>query len=128
MENVIYLRVPFSEKLRGRESKLFLKQACRDWLPPEVLSGPKKGFNVPLARWMAGGLDGYFDRFLGRARVDGQGFFVWSRLQELRAEHHRGRRDNSSELFSIIMFDAWHRRYVEGEDTPGAIEAGSLSA
>jgi hypothetical protein len=30
----------------------------------------------------------------------------------LRAEHASGRRDNAHELFSVIMFDQWYRKYM----------------
>jgi hypothetical protein len=30
----------------------------------------------------------------------------------LREEHRRGRRDNGYELFAILIFDAWYRKYI----------------
>lgn len=122
------MRIPFREKLRGGRTKIALKQACRDLLPQAVVDAPKKGFNLPLALWMARDLDGYFDRFMDEDRVVDQGFFNREQLKLLRMEHLSGRRDRSSELFSIIMFDVWHRRYVENEDLPWSMEAGNLSA
>lgn len=104
--------MPFDWKVRGRNTKAILKDACADLLPEEHLTAPKKGFNVPLAMWMRDRLDGYFDAHLDRAEVEKQGIFQWEGIQRLRTEHAAGWRDNAHELFSIIMFDVWYQKYI----------------
>ncbi|MEM1180057.1 MAG: asparagine synthase C-terminal domain-containing protein, partial [Acidobacteriota bacterium] len=46
-------KIPASVKLRGRESKAMLKNACADLLPEEVRYGSKRGFEVPFGAWFA---------------------------------------------------------------------------
>ena len=46
-------RIPARFKLRGGATKWILKQALREWLPRDVLERPKKGFGVPVGRWLA---------------------------------------------------------------------------
>jgi len=41
-----------------------------------------------------------------------EGLLDWAFIQQLRDQHRRGKRDNSYELFAIIMFDVWWRKYV----------------
>jgi len=106
------LTIPFPYKLRGGKSKIILKEAFTDLLPGVDRQAPKKGFNVPLAIWMRDHLDPYFDRYLGRAEVERQGIFDWEYIQLLRHQHRNGKWDNSYELFAIIMFDMWHRKYI----------------
>src|SRR5262245_20418426 len=55
------LNVPFRDKLNGRDTKLPLKRAFREFFTPEALSAPKKGFIPPLAEWMRDRFDAYFD-------------------------------------------------------------------
>jgi asparagine synthase (glutamine-hydrolysing) len=45
-------RLPWHTKLRGRTGKWILKQALRDRIPAGILSRQKKGFGIPLARWL----------------------------------------------------------------------------
>lgn len=111
------LRAPFETKLQGRQTKVVLREACADLLPPEVRDAPKRGFNLPLAMWMRDRLDSYFDINMTRGQVEDLGIFRWETLRELRLQHRHGRRDNSSELFSIIAFDMWFRRAILSEDT-----------
>jgi asparagine synthase (glutamine-hydrolysing) len=106
------LRVPFRYKLRGALGKRILKDTFADLLPECNQKLPKKGFNAPLAVWMRGCLDNYFDQHMSRAAVERQGILNWDYLQLLREQHRSGRRDNSYELFSILTFDVWHRKYL----------------
>ena len=106
------LAIPFHYKLRGAKSKIILKDAFADLLPELNQRAPKKGFNVPLAIWMRDRLDHYFDRHMGRAEIERQGILNWDYIQLLRQHHRTGKRDVSYELFSIIMFDVWYRKYI----------------
>ena len=45
-------RLPAQAKLKGGETKWILKQAVKKRLPAEILARPKKGFGIPLARWL----------------------------------------------------------------------------
>jgi asparagine synthase (glutamine-hydrolysing) len=109
-------RIPFHDKLRGTRSKVVLKEAFADLLPEANRKAPKKGFNVPLAIWMRDHLDQYFDLYMGRREVEREGILNWEYIQLLRHQHRTRKRDNSYELFSIIMFDVWYRKYILGLD------------
>jgi asparagine synthase (glutamine-hydrolysing) len=45
-------RLPWHVKLKGRTTKWILKRALRDRLPADILGRKKKGFGIPLARWL----------------------------------------------------------------------------
>jgi asparagine synthase (glutamine-hydrolysing) len=120
------LNVPFSQKLSHGQSKRLLRETFAEFFPPAARKAPKRGFNAPLARWMLDVFDGYFEED-GRARdrlqsLGGsdlgaswkEGILDWQVIQQLREQHKRGRRDNSYELFAIILFDVWWRKYVKG--------------
>jgi asparagine synthase (glutamine-hydrolysing) len=91
---------------------MIMRDAFADLIPPENLRMPKKGFNVPLGSWMRTKLDRYFDELLPRAYVEREGIFNYHYLSHLRAEHRRGQRDNAYELFAILIFDTWYRKYM----------------
>ena len=50
------LGLPATEKRRYRGTKGLLVEACRDLLPPAVYERPKRGFALPMEKWMAGPL------------------------------------------------------------------------
>ena len=45
-------RLPWTAKLRGGATKWILKRAMRHRLPRAIIQRPKKGFGIPLARWL----------------------------------------------------------------------------
>ena len=45
-------RLPWEVKLRGRTTKWLLKRALRDRLPSDILGRRKKGFGIPMGRWL----------------------------------------------------------------------------
>jgi asparagine synthase (glutamine-hydrolysing) len=105
-------QIPFSMKLNQRGSKVILRETFSDLIPAENLKAPKKGFNVPLGSWMRTKLDRYFDELLPRHYVLREGIFEYENIQQLREEHRRGQRDNAYELFAILIFDTWYRKYI----------------
>jgi len=105
-------QIPFSMKLNRAGSKTILRTTFADLIPPENLRAPKKGFNVPLGGWMRTKLDRFFDELLPREYVQREGIFEFDYIQQLRQEHRQGRRDNAYELFAILIFDAWYRKYI----------------
>lgn len=107
-------QIPFSMKLNRASSKTILRNTFADLIPPENLQAQKKGFNVPLGSWMRTKLDRFFDELLPREYVQREGIFEFDYIQQLREEHRRGRRDNAYELFAILIFDTWYRKYITG--------------
>lgn len=105
-------RIPFSMKLRNGETKSIMRRAFADLIPEENLRVAKKGFNVPLGMWMRTKLDKFFDERLPRDYVEREGIFNYDYIVQLRAEHRQGKRDNSYELFAVLIFDTWYRKYI----------------
>ena len=105
-------RIPFALKLKKGVSKAIQRAAFADLIPAENLRVPKKGFNVPLGAWMRTKLDHYFDERMPREYVRREGIFNHDYLTQLREEHRRGQRDNAYELFAVLIFDTWYRKYI----------------
>jgi asparagine synthase (glutamine-hydrolysing) len=116
--------LPPSLKIRGQEGKYLLKKSMEPHLPAEVLYRPKMGFAVPLARWFRGPLrQRVRDALLGE-RLAATGYFERRYLEHLVEHHESGRRDYSSPLWALLMFDAFLRNVVDQSDAaPGRMAA-----
>jgi len=106
-------QIPFRDKVRGGKLKYLLKETFRDLLPREILQAPKRGFSPPIVQWVDAVFDRYFDEVLTQRVVEQGGIFSWEIIQELRQAHRLRRQNVYMELLSIIMFDAWFRRYIQ---------------
>jgi asparagine synthase (glutamine-hydrolysing) len=99
--------LPSSLKIRHQEGKWLLKKASEARLPAGILYRPKKGFSVPLARWLRGPLKTRMqERVLGE-RLLGTGYFDRDYLEKMIGGHLSGMRDFSAPLWSLLMFDAF---------------------
>ncbi len=105
-------RVPASMKIKGKERKWIFKRALEPHLPREVLYRPKMGFGVPLPEWLRGDMREYARDLL----LDSEGtrhFFRREAVERLWTQHQSGLRNRSTELWILMMFNLWHRRFAE---------------
>ena len=108
--------LPSSLKVRGNEGKFLLKKAMEPHLPHDVLYRPKMGFAVPLARWFRGPLKDRVRTAVLGSRLADTGWFQRATLERLLTEHQAGRQDHSAALWSVMMFEAFLRQVVDGND------------
>jgi asparagine synthase (glutamine-hydrolysing) len=99
--------LPDRLKMPGMKLKHFLKESTRDMLPAEIVNRPKKGFNVPMPRWLKEGLKPVVDHYLSPEMVSKQGYFNPPTVQDLVDSHMSGRADYSRNLWALLMFNIW---------------------
>ena len=107
--------LPERLKLRGRTTKYILREAMRDFLPPEILSRGKMGFPVPIGRWFREGYRGIIDEFVLGERASGRDLFDAGYVRLLVDEHASARRDHSERLWALVNVELWHRIFIDGE-------------
>lgn len=113
-------RLPVDLKLRGSTGKFLLRRAVAGRIPDSILHRPKKGFPVPIGRWLRTTLhDACRDQLLARngPAHDLFGARVLTRLLE---EHRTGRVDRTEELYSLWVLDGWYRRFIAAPAEPRA--------
>jgi len=121
-------RVPSRLKLRRLDTKHLLKRAMGDVLPPGIASRKKKGFGIPVASWFKGELREALQDELSPERIRRQGLFEPAEVSRLVSEHLSGRRDHRKPLWTLFMFQLWHRRWHEGRAASPAVEPRVLTA
>lgn len=100
-------RLPLRMKVRGQTGKWFLRTILARHLPPEIISGPKMGFAVPLGDWLRGPLREWAESLLTEQRLRDGGWFDASAVRARWTEHLSGRRNWESALWNVLMFEAW---------------------
>ncbi len=107
------MTLPSRMKQRDGVGKWLLREAITGLVPPRVLSHPKHGFGVPLARWFREDLRYRLDALLEPASriapyVDREA------VARLVAEHRAARRDHSHLLWRLIALEIWLGALAEG--------------
>jgi asparagine synthase (glutamine-hydrolysing) len=106
-------RLPADLKIREGRRKYILKRAATGLLPESVLHRRKKGFGVPLSVWFRGGLRELFADVLLSQRARQRGYFNVAFIQRLVREHLDGTREHTLRLWALLIFELWHRQYLD---------------
>jgi len=125
MANALEVRVPFLDhefvnfatrlpshlKLRGLQTKWLLKQSSQKLLPSSIINRPKKGFGIPVAKWINAELRPLFTEIFAQDKIKAQGIFNPVCIQRLLQEHWSGAFDHRKKLWTLFMFQMWFSRY-----------------
>jgi asparagine synthase (glutamine-hydrolysing) len=118
--------LPAAFKIRNGRRKHVLKEAAAGLLPPAILDRRKQGFGVPLGVWFRGNLRELFaDTLLSRAAL-ARGYFQAPFVRRLVDEHLRGQRDHTLRLWQLVVFETWHRQYIDSNPVPQSAPAVPL--
>ena len=127
MANSLEVRVPFldytvveyvftllgARKLGPTGGKRLLLETFKELLPPSLHKRPKWGFEMPIGAWLRKELRFLIDDYLQRDVIRKQDIFDYATIEELIRAHMTSRRDTSWELWNLIVFQHWYRRYME---------------
>lgn len=115
-------RMPASLKVRAGCSKWVLKQVAARRLPRETVHRPKEGFSAPLKQWLAGRGRKFMDQMLDEGALAAQGIFRPDIVRRLKREHVDGKRNHAHLLWSLMVFEGWRTRWLEGPTSGGVTE------
>jgi asparagine synthase (glutamine-hydrolysing) len=100
-------------KIRFGESKYILKKLAEKLgVPRSVLYRRKQGFSMPLVHWFRKPQPGLLDILLEPKTLQ-RGYFNEPALRRRLLEHRRGMRDRSWEIWHLLIFELWHRNFLE---------------
>jgi len=103
--------LPSHYKLKGMTSKYILKRAFKKYLPDSIIHRKKKGFGVPIAKWVKGPLKELFEDLLSSDRIKREGFLDPEYVNELLEDHLANKRDNRKQLWTLLVWELWVNCY-----------------
>ena len=83
-------RLPMKYKLSAKRRKYILCAAFPEFITPELLKRPKRGFGVPVSAWLRGSWKEQAYRKLFESRLTGDGFIKANALQKYWNLHQKG--------------------------------------
>lgn len=101
-------------KLRLGEPKYILKKlAERLGVPREVLYRKKQGFAMPLIHWFRKQPAPPLLDILLEPKTIQRGYFNEQAVRRRLQEHRTGLRDRSWEIWNLLVFELWHRNFLD---------------
>jgi asparagine synthase (glutamine-hydrolysing) len=106
--------LPAQFKVKGFSRKYLLRKVARDLLPEPVLRRPKKGFPMPMGRWLRGGASELCHDLLSPAVVRQRGIFSPAAVGRMLAEHDSKAADHGPALWALVSIELWQRLFLDG--------------
>ena len=107
-------RIPSEFKVTHNKPKVLLKRIAARHVPPECIYRPKEGFSIPIKNWLGMQLRPLMEELLDIKKIEQEGLFRASTIDQLKQEHLSGVANHSHILWSLMVFQAWRKRWLEG--------------
>ena len=131
MANSLEVRVPFLDvnvvdyafeipaefKISRSDRKIILKDAFKEDLPEQLLSRGKKGFEVPLLKWLTTDLkDLLVNDLLSKDFIENQNLFNYSAVKVVLDQlFSNNPGDASARDWGLLIFQAWYKKHLLNE-------------
>lgn len=105
--------VPASQLTRGYQTKYLLKRLAERYVPKRVIYRRKRGFVMPATEWLRGELAPHVRRLLLSPEAAGRSWFRRDAVEKIVEQHLSGHRDFGNILWTLLVFEIWHRLFVD---------------
>lgn len=100
----------FSLKFKNLTRKYILKKAFENKLPKSILYRNKKGFGIPLTKWIKNDLKKEIEHYLSPSFVKKQNLFSYEFISKIFNQHLVGLKDNRKQIWTLYMFQKWYEK------------------
>jgi asparagine synthase (glutamine-hydrolysing) len=113
------LALPDRLKVNGKQGKWFLKRWASRFLPQEQVFARKRGFHVPLDRWLN---DDFYER-LKRRLPHHPAVRAWFQPEGIQRLVDQGSRNGIAVrmLWALLQFTLWYAIFIEGRGERPAV-------
>lgn len=105
--------MPYNVKIKGWTTKYIFKALMADKVPKKIVYRAKKGFGMPIGKWLRGDLREIVTDYLSEERTRAGGLFNYQAIKKLLDDHFSGRRDNRKYLWTLLCFEMWREKWLK---------------
>jgi asparagine synthase (glutamine-hydrolysing) len=109
------MNLPENKKISNQGQKLILKDSFRDLLPTEIFNREKKGFELPLWKWLKTELKNDIEKkWLSEKRIKNEGIFNYDTIHKLKQKLYSDNPgDAPARIWALIVFQNWHTNFKD---------------
>lgn len=106
-------RLPTEYKINKGNNKYLLKKISENYIPKNIMDRPKKGFNIPIEKWLNEGLLDKNIHLFSRDYIENQGLFSFNQIDGLIKKFENNDRHASYKLWTLMIFQNWYSKWVK---------------
>ena len=104
--------LPSQYKIKGLEQKYLLKKLAHQKIPQILLDRPKKGFGVPLSKWLRGSLKELVLDTLTTSALEQHGLLNTATVNRYLKHFYGGSDSYTTTLWHLLQFQLWYNRWL----------------
>ncbi len=101
-------KLPFSVRMHNRNLKAILREIVRRRIGEDLARGKKKGFGVPVQRWLVGKWKAQFEEMMRDSLLEREGWIDSKNVLKMLGEAEK-QNWSPRQLWFILVFEAWLR-------------------
>lgn len=94
------------------QTKIALRRIASELLPRELVQRRKRGFSVPIKKWFRDELKDWTTELLLNTSATVPRYFRPDAVKAVLEAHAAGRRNHTQKIFTLVVFELWHRHYL----------------
>lgn len=106
--------------LLNRNGKPFLKKMAAKSFPDSLVYRPKRGFDLPVDKWIGGELRERLETFISERAIDAVNY---AECSSILTECLRGNRQQLKACWAVLTLEQWYRNFIKAE----AVHPGSCA-
>lgn len=99
-------------KIRGRETKYILRILAQKYLPKEIFNAPKRGFEVPLKKWVNKDLKDNILDSLTNPKISNNFLSQGEILSLCNNTQNYGEEKRAKMLWNLYALEVWYKGYI----------------
>ncbi len=108
--------LPDTYKIKGTQTKYILRKLAEKYLPPELIHQPKRGFEIPLKKWVDGELKDLIASYIFAQGAYSNNFVdpvflknIWDR------KINTGEEKRAKMIWTVFALEVWHKKVYLGK-------------
>ena len=103
------LNVPLAFKINDAYgAKALMKQTLYEMLPPDLFERPKKGFSIPMNKWLAKELKPMLDHYMSKQKIEYAGLVDYQVVDKLVKAYLGGKTYYYNRVWALLVLHWWY--------------------
>lgn len=99
-------------KIKNGVQKYLLKEVLYDYVPREIFDRPKRGFSIPLEKWLNEDLGYLIDDNLSKTNIESAGLVNYEVVKRLLFRFKNGEGYLFTRVWALVVLHEWHNKNI----------------